>query len=115
MPSRIITPPDLIANKKNLLIINATSPELATLILWLKTVPDQFDIHLYHSRMTETNWAIEVAESAETILVSKENYRDLNTEIINVLNSFSDRVVYFGLDSDYPDLIQYFLTKKEFI
>lgn len=115
MPSRLITPPDHIKTKKNILIVNATSNDLTTLVLWLKTVPDYFDIHLYHSQMSETSWALEVAEYAETILVSKDNYVDLKSELKEALNSIQDRVIYFGSDSNYPDLIQFFLTKKELV
>ena len=48
MPSQFITPPDHLPTKQNILIINALETELATLVLWLKTVSDEYDIHLYH-------------------------------------------------------------------
>lgn len=115
MPSRIITPPDQIKTRQNILVINATTVDLTNLVIWLKTVPDNFDVHLYHNQMPETDWALEVAETAETILVSKDNYLDLKPEILSMIDVLKDRVVYFGDNSDYPDLVHFFLTKKELI
>lgn len=115
MPSRFVTPPDHIKTKENILIINATSDDLTTLVLWLKTVPDSFDIHLYHSQMSDNNWAFDVAETASTILVSQDNIPDLNPEMVKMLDAVKERVVYFGSMTDYPDLIQFFLTKKELV
>ena len=115
MSSRLITPPDHIKTKQNILVINAVQNDLATLVLWLKTIPDQYDIHLYHNQMPETDWAKLVAETAETILVSKVNSTNLNKEIADMLGYFEDRLVYFGPGTDFPDLIQFFLTKKELI
>lgn len=115
MPSRIITPPDHVGTKQNILVINATQNDLTTLILWLKTIPDQFDIHVYHNQMPDTEWTLTVAETAATILVSKPNQPDLKPEIAKMIEFFSNRVVFFGINTDYPDLIQYFLTKKELV
>jgi len=113
MASRIITPPDQIKSKQNFLVINAVQEELATLVLWLKTVPDRFDLHLYHSQMPDTEWALSIAETAETILVSKNYQSDLEPRIQQMLDSLNNRVVYFGANTEYPDLIHFFLTKKE--
>jgi MarR-like DNA-binding transcriptional regulator SgrR of sgrS sRNA len=113
MVSRIITPPDQIKSKQNFLVINAAQEELTTLVLWLKTIPDQFDIHLYHSQMSDTDWVLDVAQTVETILVS-ENYKlDLEPSVQKMLLSLDDRVIYFGNTTEYPDLIHFFLTKKE--
>ena len=112
MVSRIITPPDHIKSNQSFLVINAVQEELATLVLWMKTIAEPFDVHLYHSQMSETDWALEVAETAETILVSKPNSARLDPRIAQILESNS-RVVYFGNGTEYPDLIHFFLTKNE--
>lgn len=112
MVSRIITPPDHIKSKQSFLIVNAVQEELATLVLWLKTVPDNFDMHVYHSQMPELDWAMTVSQTVETILVSKPNYTDLDPNLIKLFKS-SSRVVHFGSGTEYPDLIHFFLTKNE--
>lgn len=112
MVSRIITPPDHIKSKQSFLVINAVQEELATLVLWMKTIAEPFDVHLYHNLMSDTDWALNVANTAETILVSKPNATDLEPSIRQMLES-NERVVYFGNGSEYPDLIHFFLTRNE--
>ena len=112
MVSQIITPPDHIRSNQSFLVINATEDELTTLVLWLKTVPDTFDVHLYHSQMPDLDWALEVSQTVRTVLVSRTFYSDLDPSIARMLDSNS-RAVYFGAGTEYPDLVHFFLTKKE--
>ena len=112
MPSQFITPPDHLPTKQNILIINALETELATLVLWLKTVPDEYDIHLYHSKMSDPNWVVTVAQQAHTILVSTVEEL-LTPRLTQVLVERTDSVIKFGLNADFLDLIQFFLSTKE--
>jgi hypothetical protein len=51
MPSQIITPPDVILSDRSVLLINALDNEVENLILFLRTIPQEYDIHLYHVEM----------------------------------------------------------------
>lgn len=113
MTSRIITPPDHLPTKKNILVINAVDHELTTLILWLKTVPDQYDIHVFHSQMPDSDWALKTIIDANQILVSRPEMPTLSMAIKDLLEVNQDRIIYFGQDTEYPDLIQYFLQNRE--
>jgi hypothetical protein len=112
MNSRFITPPDHLPTEKNILIINALDTQLATLALWLKTVSDCYDIHLYHSQMPSSNWIIDVIAQADRILVSKPEIPALSLAVQELLDANNQRIVYFGTNTDYPDLIQYFLINR---
>lgn len=109
MSSQIVTAPDHIPCRDNLLIINAHTEHLATLVLWLKTVRDQYTIHVWHEGMTETlDWVQKVARQAEVILAHKGNHvPDL------LLSEFNDSIVWFGTGTENADLIHYFLKKQE--
>jgi len=113
MPSQFITPPDHLPTKQNILIINALETELATLVLWLKTVSDEYDIHLYHSKMPETDWVVAVAQQAHTILLSNIEESTLTPSLTQALADRNDAVVRFGPSADFLDLIQFFLSTKE--
>lgn len=113
MPSRIVTPPDHLPTKKNILIINALDTELATLVLWLKTVPDEYDIHLYHSQMPEDAWVKTAIDCAAQVLVSQPEVPALNAVVKDLINANNSRIIYFGKNTEYPDLIQYFLANQQ--
>ena len=112
MPSRIVTPPDHLPTKKNILIINALDTELATLVLWLKTVPDEYDIHLYHSQMPEDSWVATVFGSADQVLISQPEMPALNAVVKDLIATNNSPIIYFGKNTEYPDLIQYFLIDQ---
>jgi len=113
MPSQFITPPDHLPTKHNILIINALETELATLVLWLKTVADEYDIHLYHSKMPETDWVVDVANKAHTIMLSNIEESTLSPMLATALIARRDAVVRFGPNADFLDPIQIFLSIKE--
>lgn len=112
MTSRFITPPDQLIEGNSVLIINALETELAALLLWLKTVEHSFDIHLYHNKMPESEWAIDVAKKCKFIVVSKVEESYLNHEIQNILFELKDKVVRFGPSAEYDDLVQLFLARS---
>ena len=113
MTSQFITPPDHLPTKQNVLIINALETELATLVLWLKTVPDAYDIHLYHSKMPETNWVVNVAQKAHTIMLSNIEESTLPPLLTDALIERGDAVVRFGPNANFLDPIQIFLNNTE--
>lgn len=112
MTTKFITPPDQIFEGNSVLILNALETELATLLIWLKTVDDSFDIHLYHSKMPETDWAIDVAKKSKFVVVSKVEESYLNQDIQDVLFEIKDKVYRFGPSAEYDDLVQLFLSKS---
>jgi hypothetical protein len=113
MPSQFITPPDHLPSKQNILIVNALESELATLVLWLKTVSDEYNIHLFHNEMPETDWAVAVAEQAEHIVIAKIDEDRMHDSLKEVIKDRAECVSRFGADTDYADLIQFFLTNKQ--
>lgn len=113
MPSRIITPPDHFPTKNNLLIINALDSEVVTLVLWLKTIPESFDIHLYHNQMDEDQWLLNAIVDADQILVSEPELAGIKSAVKKLLDANKERIIYFGKNTEFPDLIHFFLSKRE--
>ena len=113
MPSQFITPPDHLPSKQNILIVNALESELATLVLWLKTVSFEYDIHLFHNEMTETDWVVDVAKQAKHIVIAKVDEDRMHNDLKQVIQDRAECVSRFGANTDYADLIQYFLTNKD--
>lgn len=113
MPSQLITPPDRIISPHSYLIVNAIDTSVDTLVLWLRTVPEEYDIHLYHSEMiTYHDWAVQVAEVVPRILVEKTHVKYLADRLQQVLEKRSSAVTEFGPGSSYPELVQYFLKNR---
>lgn len=109
MSSQIVTSPDHIPCRGNLLIINAHTEHLATLVLWLKTVRDQYTIHVWHEGMKETlDWVHQVANQAEVILA---HIGDPIPE--SLMANYKDHIIWFGPGTENPDPIHYFLKKQE--
>lgn len=115
MPSQIITPPDHLPGKNNILIINALETELATLVMWLKTVPEEYNIHIYHSGMVDDiDWVLKVIKEAEYVICARTDNHLLDERIIDLfLAEKKGSVCFFGPNAQYTDLIQFFLEKRE--
>ena len=114
MPSQIITPPDHIPSQGNILVINALENELSTLVLWFKTVSEEYNIHIYHSDMKDDLvWVVGVAREAEYVLSSKMDHNRVHARLQEVFITSPEKLQFFGPNTDYPDLIQFFLTKKD--
>ena len=113
MPSQFITPPDHLPSKQNILIVNALESELATLVLWLKTVPDEYDIHLFHNEMPEIDRVVDVAKQAKHIVIAKIDEDRMHSSLKEVIYNRAESVSRFGANTDYADLIQFFLTNKQ--
>lgn len=111
MPSQIITPPDHIPSHNNVLIINAGLDQLSTLLLWLKTIHDSYNVHVWHSQMEDSsNWLFDVAQQADVILASGHNKKEIPTKLLDL---FQNHIVWFGPGTEFLDVIQYFLSRKE--
>ena len=112
MSSRIITPPDKFLTSTSYLIINAIDTEIDTLVLWLKTVPEKYDIHLWHSQMPETEmWLLQVINGSQHVLINKKFEKFLPQPVLKSLERKNNKD-YFGVETQYPDLIQWFLKKR---
>ena len=112
MSSRIITPPDKFLTARSFLIINAIDTEIDTLVLWLKTVPELYDIHLWHVQMPDTEmWVCQAINGCKHVLVNKKYERFLPPPALRALDRKDNRS-YFGPDTDNPDLIQWFLKNR---
>ena len=107
--SKIITPPDKIYSDNSFLVINAVDTYIDLLVLWLKLIPHKYDIHLWHLNMENTNnWLWESVCRTKCILVNNEFKDNLQPAIINLINS-QDHVHYFGINTDYKDLVKFFI------
>lgn len=105
MSGRLITPPDVIVGDNSILISDPTDIELTTLILWLKTVPENYDLHLYHMDMNDDKWLSKVLQSVQVVLLSQ-----LRTNLSKDI--FKDKIIVdYGPDTEYQDPLQYFLKK----
>lgn len=114
MPSQIITPPDQYLGPNNFLIINAVDRDLELVILWLKTIPEQYNLHLYHSMMQDCEqWVYSMIKQADNILVNKQFEMEMAEPLrIALAQRGAKYIRRFGDDSDYPELIHYFLQSK---
>jgi hypothetical protein len=115
MSSQIITPPDHLPTKGNIVILNALEQELATLVMWLKTVPEEYNIHIYHSGMVnELEWILKVCRQADFVVLSNLDAESLDEKIIDLLSTEKKGQIFtFGPNAQYTDLIQFFLDRKE--
>lgn len=110
MPSRLITPPDIVSSSQPYLIINAFDSSVDTVALWLRVSKHQLDLYLFHSQMTEhIDWAASVACSVPVILVNHKYKSYIIPPLSMVLETKSQHVVYFGPGTEYTELLEYFL------
>jgi hypothetical protein len=56
------------------------------------------------------NWVFNVAQQADVILASEQNKNEIPTELLDL---FQNHIVWFGLGTEFSDVIQYFLSNKE--
>lgn len=113
MPSYLITPPDRRHSAQSYLIINALDSSINTVKLWLQSVPEEYDLHLYHSEMTTYHdWAVQIAEWVPKILIEKNHIKYMIPRLQEVAKRRQNVVAYFGPDSEYPELVQYFLKNR---
>jgi hypothetical protein len=107
MTSQLITPPDKIISDNSYLVINAVDSEIENLIIWLKTINDSYDIHFWHDRMSERDWAIELARKVRYVLANSNPVADLiRTELGSV------PIIYWGSQYQYQTLVDYFISNK---
>lgn len=112
MSSQIITPPDKILSPHSYLVINAVDNDVDTLVLWLKTVPELYDIHLWHVQMPDSDmWLFHVISGVSFILVNQKYERFLPPNVQRVLSKKTNRA-YFGEGTESPELIQWFLRSR---
>lgn len=114
MASNLITPPDHIVSGHSMMIINAKTTALDTVVLWLRTVTDEYDLHLYHSQMTQQDaWAVTVAMSVTKILVCRSLAKYHCVKLQQALDNRTQSIVDYGPDTVYPELIHYFLKNRQ--
>lgn len=111
MSSRIITPPDNYFTANSYLIINAQDEHIDTLVLWLKTVPETYDIHLWHLYMPDTEiWALQAVLKTTVVLVNNEFIDYMSSAMRKQLSRINP--VLFGKGTKYKEVIHYFLTNR---
>jgi len=113
MASRLITPPEKFNRENSYLIINAHKAELDTLVLWLKTVPTDYDFYFYHDQMSEKTWPEDVAYTVKKILVNRDFEDLLHSGLKLILDDLQDRIVHFGSKTQYPILVKYFFDEHK--
>lgn len=112
-PSRLITPPDKFYTDYSYLIINAIDTDIDLVALWLRTVPENYDIHLYHVEMkNDYSWFLETVMKVKFVLVNTEFYEHIGAEGKFILTNRSN-VIFFGNDTPYKDLVQFFIQNRQ--
>lgn len=111
MSSRIITPPDKFFTTNSYVILNARDREIDTLVLWLKTVPETYDVHLWHLYMPESElWLLQVMSKVHHVLVNREFLDNLSPLVKRKLDHINHS--FFGQDSEHLEVIHYFLRNR---
>jgi hypothetical protein len=105
MAGRLITPPDIISSEHSILILDPSEIELTSVILWLKTVQYNYDIHLYYSNTKDVKWLTNVLQFTKTVLSSRLRSNLSEDTVKNI------KTIEYGPDTEYQDLLQYFLKK----
>lgn len=110
--SRIITPPNKFFTEISCLVINALDNDVDLLVLWLKTVPEKFDVHLWHLYMSDTDfWLLETIQRVKFVLVNQQFEENLSYQIRNQLER-RDHIHYFGPNTENQDLVQFFIRNR---
>jgi hypothetical protein len=112
MTSRLITPPDKLLEFSPCLIINAEDSQFEALYMYLAASDQQRDIHLYHSGMTEIEWAMSLVHEVNHILINRNHETGLNQKLVSQLNQVPDKITYFGNLETYKSPVDYFLNSK---
>lgn len=105
MSSKLVTPPDL--HTGGILVINASQSELVTLILWLKSVPDIYTLHLYNEHMNDLNWLRRALTVVDHVLLC-----DSDEDITDIVSQSGATVTKFGPGTDYNFAVDYFLANR---
>jgi len=113
-PSRLITPPDKFFTDYSYLIINAIDTDIDLVALWLRTVPESYDLHLYHVEMKDDyySWLLETVMKVKFVLINTEFYEHIGSEAKFIINN-RQNTIFFGKDTAYRDLVQFFIQNRQ--
>lgn len=78
--SKVVTPPDIIDESLVILVVNADIEDVGMVAELLRYSHKNYTIHLYHDAMDNIDWLIEVAGTAQTILVHRTNTKDTSVK-----------------------------------
>ena len=106
--SKVVTPPDIVNEDKNFLIVNATIDDLKMLSYWLHSQESNYTLHLYHDGMEDVDWLKNVASISTSILVNKTNS---TPETLKPIFDYVGRIVWFGENETHARAINYFLDR----
>jgi hypothetical protein len=113
MPSNFITPPDIIFDPECIFILNMVDHEVEFLFNYLKTQPQEHNVHMYHSDMQDHHdYAQDLARRVPYLLVSERYKILLSKELNQILEQRSD-VFYFGPNTKYRQPVDWFVAKFE--
>ena len=111
--SRLITPPDKFYTDYSYLIINAIDTDIDLVALWLRTVPESYDLHLYHVEMKDDySWLLETVMKVKFVLINTEFYEHIGSEAKFIINN-RQNTIFFGKDTAYRDLVQFFIQNRQ--
>ena len=113
MSSQIITPPDHLNKNPHFLILEPTSTDLNSLVVWLQSIEEEeYLIHIYTDKMNDLDWLAKVAYSCNAILIPSANEFKTSKEY-KLLEYKHDSIVTYGSNpADFPDLLTYFLSNR---
>jgi hypothetical protein len=106
--SKVVTPPDIIAEDNVYLIVNAKPVDVEMVVKWLKITNKKYTIHIYHDGMSDLPWLLETARVAQTILVNRTN-TDMDT--IGALLDYIAKLTWTGTNQEYNTVMD-FLAKN---
>jgi len=107
MPSKLITPPNVLDDQDSILIVNAYDRDIELLVLWLQHVRANLNIYLYHSLMSDHEWSIDRITHSLRVLVNSQYNENLTQQQLRSLESRTN-VYYYGKTCQYQDLLSYF-------
>jgi hypothetical protein len=111
MTSRLITPPDKLRSANNFLVCNAIDEDVDKLVMYLKTCPRTYDIHLYHSGMESAlDWVRDLAREVTTVIINEKFYAVLDSKLQDILELRRQSIVFYGESTDHLNLVDYFIS-----
>jgi len=104
MSSLLYTPPDRALEGQNILILNALDSEIESLCLYLQNSKANYNVHCYHSHMTQHRWAADLVLSVATVLIKDIYEVFLDRSIKENLAITTTTIIRYGSYSQVGDL-----------
>lgn len=108
MASTLVTPPDILESGLNFLVINALDTEIESLCVYLKPKTLSYNIHCYHSGMTDHAWALRLINQVDHVVIKDIYESYIRPELRYAIDHRTESVVRYGSQSSTADLVTFF-------